>query len=149
MRQAAMDHVAIMNKSWKLIPKILSGQKRIESRWYVARSAPWNRIRAGDTVYFRDSGMPVTAKAGVDKVLQLENYSGEELREILDSYHGTGGISFASGKDEIFEWAIQKKYCILIFLKNPVAVAPFKVDKSGFGNACAWMCVNDIRSVML
>lgn len=29
-----MEHVAIMRKSWGLTDKILSGQKKIESRWY-------------------------------------------------------------------------------------------------------------------
>lgn len=51
-----MHHVAIMKPSWKLIPKILSGEKTIESRWYQTRRAPWNGIAAGDVVYFKDSG---------------------------------------------------------------------------------------------
>ena len=68
-----MDHVAIVRKSWKLTDKILSGQKTIESRWYASRRAPWNRIRAGETVYFKNSGEPVTIKADVEKVLQFDN----------------------------------------------------------------------------
>lgn len=51
-----MHHIAIMNGPWNLIPKILSGEKTIESRWYRTRRAPWGGIRAGDTVYFKDSG---------------------------------------------------------------------------------------------
>jgi len=42
-----MDHVAIMKRSWGLIPKILSGEKTIESRWYKKRIPPWNRISKG------------------------------------------------------------------------------------------------------
>lgn len=66
-----MDHVAIMRKSWGLLPKILSGEKTIESRWYMARYAPWNRIEKGDIVYFKNSGEPVTVKAEVSKVMQF------------------------------------------------------------------------------
>ena len=54
-----MDHVAIMNKSWGLIPKILSGSKTIESRWYKTKRTPWDKIAKGDTVYFKNSGEQV------------------------------------------------------------------------------------------
>ena len=67
-----MDHVAIMNPRWRLIPRILSGEKVIESRWYLTRRAPWDRVAAGDTVYFKDAGRPVTARAKVSRVVQLE-----------------------------------------------------------------------------
>jgi len=32
-----MEHVAIMRKAWGLTDKILSGQKKIESRWYSVK----------------------------------------------------------------------------------------------------------------
>lgn len=41
-----MDHLAIMNPKRKLIPKILSGEKKIESRWYMMRVAPWDKIKS-------------------------------------------------------------------------------------------------------
>ena len=58
-----MDHVAIMNKRWKLIPKILDGSKTIESRWYVNKIKPWNSIKEDDKIYFKNSGEPITAFA--------------------------------------------------------------------------------------
>lgn len=140
-----MDHIAIMKKSWKLIDKILTGDKRIESRWYMSRFAPWNRIRTGDTVYFKDSGAPVTAKAEVEKVMQYENFSEDELKEILKKYGGR--IRFVTHIDDVFAWAKKRKYCILIFLKKPQKIQPFKINKEGFGNACAWMCVDDIKKI--
>jgi ASC-1-like (ASCH) protein len=142
-----MDHVAIMRKDWKLIPKILSGEKKIESRWYMARYSPWNRVKAGDPIYFKDAGEPVTAKASVQKVLQLENYTPEQLQEILDQYGGPNGICLHSPLAEVFLWAQKRKYCILIFLNNPQKTPPFEIDKTGFGNACAWLTVPDIRQL--
>ena len=41
-----MDHLAIMNPKRKLIPKILSGEKTIESRRYMMKVAPRNKIKA-------------------------------------------------------------------------------------------------------
>lgn len=139
-----MHHLAIMRKDWKLIEKIVSGEKTIESRWYKAKVAPWNRIAAGDIVWFKDSGMPVSAKAEVESVLQFENYSEEQLRELLGKYHGPGKICFTTSLDEVFSWAKKRKYCILMFLKNPMKVKPFEIDKTGYGTACAWICVDDI-----
>ena len=139
-----MDHVAIVKKSWNVINKILAGQKKIESRWYMVKTAPWNRIKENDVVYFKDSGEPVTIKATVEKVLQFENYNEVQLKEILNKYGHL--ISFHS-PETAFEWTKAKKHCILIFLKNAEKVIPFEVDKAGFGNACAWMCVGDIEKV--
>ncbi len=132
-----------MKKSWGLLEKILSGKKKIESRWYLSKRAPWDRIRAGEIIYFKNSGSPVSLKAEVEKVLQFENLTQEKVREILDKWGGEGRIcvrnyneSLKSNKD--------KKYCILIFLKNPQAVEPFEINKKGFGNMSAWICVGDV-----
>lgn len=45
-----MDHVAILRKDWKLLPKILSGEKTIESRWYQTKRGSYNKIKEG-TLY--------------------------------------------------------------------------------------------------
>lgn len=139
-----MHHLAIMNKKWKLIPKILSGQKTIESRWYMTRRSPWNKISTGDTVYFKDAGEPVTASAIVENVLQFENYSKQELKVILKKYGNS--IAFSSPKTA-FDWCANKKYCILVFLKKPKGITPFEIDKTGFGNACAWIAVKNISAI--
>jgi len=143
-----MQHVAILNKKLKLLPKVLSGEKSIESRWYVARYAPWNRIGTGDVVYFKNSGEPITAKVHVKKVLQFSNLNKSKILEILDKY----GTKIGFEKKDHLAWAnkMQKKnYCILIFLENPQKIEPFRINKKGFGNACAWMCAQDIEQIML
>ena len=66
-----MEHLAIMRKSWGLTDKILTGQKKIESRWYSVKYKPWDSIKEGETVYFKDSGGPVRIKAEVARVMQF------------------------------------------------------------------------------
>jgi len=144
-----MHHLAIMNKSWKLIPKILSGEKTIESRWYMTRRSPWNTVSVGDTIFFKDSGSPVVAKAEVSKVLQQEHFSTAELRAIILKYGGSPGICFVSSSAKTVAWAKNKKYCILMFLKNPQSITPFDINKKGFGNACAWITVKNIRELRI
>lgn len=139
-----MEHVAIMKKSWKLTEKILSGQKRIESRWYMAKYAPWDRIKSGETVYFKESGEPVTAKAEVEKVMQFSNLTPKKVREILHSHSNSLGIDNIPQFINLFK---DKKYCMLVFLKNPKAIEPFEINKSGFGNMSAWICTVDVGKI--
>lgn len=141
-----MEHVAIMKKSWGLTQKILSGQKKIESRWYKIKYAPWDRIKSDQIIYFKDSGAPVTVKAKVDKVIQFSDLTPEKVRGILYKY----GQADRLGIDKIsdfFEMFKDKKYCILIFLKNPQKIEPFEIDKSGFGAMSAWISVDNVNRI--
>lgn len=143
-----MEHVAIMRKSWGLTKKILSGEKRIESRWYVTKYPPWDKIEFGDIVYFKDFGEPVTIKAVVEKVMQFSDLTPEKVEEILYRYGRDDGL----GVDDIPKFVgmfRDKRYCILVFLKNVERVEPFNIDKSGFGMMSAWICVEDVDEIIL
>jgi len=140
-----MDHIAIMRKDWKLIPKILSGEKTIESRWYKYRVAPWNRVNPGDIIYFKDTGAPVTAKAEVTKVLQFETLDYEKVKHIVETY----SERIALPNSDLLKWSTHKNYCILLFLQNSQLITPFNINKNGFGNAAAWLVVKDIHKVKL
>lgn len=140
-----MEHIAIMKKSWGLIPKILSGEKRVESRWYKFKYAPWDKIKPGERVYFKDSGEPIGLKTEVDRVIQFLDLTQEKVKEILYEYGKDDGIH--NKITEFFELFKNKKYCILIFLKNPQKIKPFEIDKSGFGIMSAWISVPDINKI--
>lgn len=141
-------HIAIMRKNWGLTPKILVGEKTIESRWYLNRSRPWGKINAGDIVYFKDSGEPVRIVATVEKVIQFENLTPQKVREILGKYADALGVE-RKDINSYFERFKNKKYCILIFLKNPKEVGPFKIDKSGFGAMSAWITVDNMDKIRI
>lgn len=81
-----------MKKSWGLLPKILSGEKTIESRWYQTKRPPWGKISAGDTVYFKNSGEPVTVKSQISQVLTFENLTPDKIKNILEEYGKEDGI---------------------------------------------------------
>ena len=139
-----MDHVAIMRKSWGMTAKILSGEKTVESRWYKNKSAPWGKIRAGDTVYFKNAGDPVSVRVRVRKIQAYENLDPEKVKAILIKYGEEDGIT----PDKIhfyYELFKNKKYCLLIFLENPKQIVPFEISKKGFGAMAAWMCVEDVN----
>lgn len=139
-----MEHVAIMKKSWKLLPKILTGEKTIESRWYKTKREAWGKVKTGDTVYFKNSGEPVGVKAKVWKVLQFENLNQNKVKSILKKYGGGIGIKNLSFFLNLLK---NKKYCVLIFLKNPRKVNIFNVDKRGFGAPRAWLTIKNINQI--
>ena len=140
-----MDHVAIMKKSWGLLPRILEGAKTIESRWYKARVAPWDRIQRGDTLYFKDSGAPVTLKSTVTKVLQFEVERENEAIDITKRF--ASGLGFSCIPDVILSYISGKRYGILVFFDSVKKVKPFNIDKAGFGMMSAWISVPNIRSI--
>jgi len=139
-----MHHIAILKKEWKLDKKILSGEKTIESRWYKAKYPPWNRIKAGDVVFFKNSGEMVMLKADVEKVLQFDNLFVGKIKDILETY---GKQICIQNIPKAVEKLKDKRYCILIFLKNPQTIELFQIDKTGYGNACAWICVEDVEKI--
>jgi hypothetical protein len=141
-----MEHVAIMKKSWGLTQKILSGQKKIESRWYKFKHSPWGKIEAGDVIYFKDSGEPVSIKAEVEKVISFSDLTPQEVSHILDKYGHDDGID-KNKVDEFFEFFRNKNYCLLIFLKNPKKIEPFKINKTGFGMMSAWLSVENVNRI--
>lgn len=141
-----MEHVAIMAKSWGLLPEIVGGQKTIESRWLRNRSAPWDRVSVGDTVYFKNSGEPVTVRATVSQVLQFANVTPDQVAELLDRYGSADGLTAAElpHYKELFR---NKKYCVLIFLDHVEEIEPFQIDKRGFGLQAAWLTVKSIDTL--
>jgi len=143
-----MEHLAIMKKSWKLTQKILSGQKKIESRWYKVKYPPWDKIESGDAIYFKDSGNPVTIKAEVEKVIQFSNLTTKKVKEILVKYGTDDGIE-KKGIPKFFEMFKDKNYCMLIFLKNPQKIEPFEINKTGFGAMSSWITVSSIDRIKL
>lgn len=141
-----MEHLAIMRKSWGLTGKILSGEKKIESRWYFVKHKPWNCIKNGEVVYFKDSGEPVSIKTEVKNVIQFSGLTPGKVKEILNEYGEDDGIE-KEKISEFFEMFKNKKYCMLIFLKNPHTIEPFEIDKTGFGAMSAWITIDNISKI--
>ncbi len=141
-----MDHIALMKKQWKFLEKIISREKTIESRWYKNKSAPWNNIKAGDAVYFKNSGEAVSVKAEAAKIICFSELTHKKIKHILDIYGKEIGIE-KKDMPKFLKMFEDKKYCILIFLKNPKKIRPFEINKTGFGNMAAWITVSAINKI--
>jgi len=141
-----MDHVAIMRKSWGFTEKILRGEKTIESRWYMGKRVPWDRIAKGDVVYFKNSGEPVFFRATVSRVFQFENLTPQRVKEILERYGKEDGVS-REQMPFFFKLFKDKRYCILVFLVRPQRVRQFFINKKGFGAMASWISISSVNSI--
>jgi hypothetical protein len=141
-----MEHIAIMRKSWGLTRKIISGEKTIESRWYKSKRDPWDRIHINDIVYFKDSGEPITIRCGVSKVVQFSDIDSDKVMEILKTYGKQDGID-AADIQKFYGMFKDKRYCLLIFLKDIKEVEPFYIDKRGFGAMASWITLDKAESI--
>ena len=145
-----MHHIAIMKKEWGLTAKILSGEKRVETRWYMTRRSPWNRVRPGDTIWFMEAGY-VRAKTSVGKVEQFKIRNEQERKAVLDRL-GKYDVGPVSGRiwKQIEKYTKGKKYCIAVWLERPEKVArPFRISKKGYGAMSAWLVVDNISKLMI
>lgn len=140
-----MDHLAILDKKRKLLAKIIAGEKTIESRWYKAKITPWDRIKKGETVYFKESGEPVLVKAKVSEVLQFYLPT-TNIYQLLQKY-GKEICFTEKDSDKLIAWCSARKYCILIRLQEVWQITPFEIDKTGFGMMAAWMTVENIEKI--
>ncbi len=140
------DHVAIMKKSWGLIPKILDGTKVCESLWYKSKITPWDRIHPGDNLYFKDSGEPVTVKTKVTEILQYEIKDNDHALKIMKK-HAKKDLCLETIPEEIKNYIRNKNYAIFVFFDAVEKIEPFAIDKTGFGLMSAWITVNDVSKV--
>jgi len=122
-----MKRVTIMKKPWVFLRKILAGHKKIEPKWHQAKYAPWDGLKAGDIIYFKDIGSPVTIKTEVEKVIQYSDLSPRKVQEILAQYGQSNGL----GIDDVpkyFKTVKRKKCCVLFFLKNAQKIESFEIE---------------------
>lgn len=141
----SMEHVAILAKKRKLLQKIISGEKTIESRWYKSKIAPWGRIHAGEKIYFKESGSPITVKAEVAEVLSFY-LPHTNIPELLETYAKDICLN-TDPFQKLVDWCSQRTYCVLMRLKNVEKIQPFDINKKGFGLMAAWITVPDVHKI--
>jgi len=139
-----MEHIAILNKKLRLLEKIISGNKTIESRWYKSKKRPYKNIKKEEIVYFKNSGESVTIKTIVEKVLFFNNLNKSKIKNILQKYGNQIGLD-----NSYVNNLINKKYCTLIFLKDVKKINPFNIDKKGYGLMSAWISIYDINKIKI
>jgi hypothetical protein len=135
-----------MEKPRGFTEKIATGQKTIESRWYKVKYTPWGRISPGDSIYFKNSGEPITVQAEISRVINFSDLTPEKVHTILVDYCKELGID-EPDIQIFFEMFKHKRYCILMYLKDTHHIQPIEINKQGFGTMSSWISVESIDKI--
>lgn len=135
-----------MKKEWGLIPKILNGEKTVESRWYKNKVAPWGRVSIGDILYFKDSGGFVNVKSVVTDVEQIKIGDNSHAIKVMQG-HSLADLGTTIIPKDLLAYILNKKYAIFVAFDNVEKIHPFDIDKKGFGMQSAWLVCDDVKLI--
>ncbi|MEK7127888.1 MAG: hypothetical protein AAB838_04170, partial [Patescibacteria group bacterium] len=88
----------------------------------------------------------VTVCATVSQVKEFKSLTFKSIKGILEQYGKKDGIS-PEKIPEFVKLFAGKKYCLLIYLKDPHQIKPFEILKKGFGMMSAWITTEKIASL--
>jgi ASC-1-like (ASCH) protein len=77
-------HVAIVCP--EIVPALLRGEKRIETRFYRSRRSPFGRIAVGDVVHFKRTGGGLVGSTEVTSVKEVGNLTARRLDQLQRRY---------------------------------------------------------------
>lgn len=126
-------HLVILKKPY--LDAILSGRKRIESRFTKTRRSAFGRVFAGDTLFLKESSGPVCGMATVAAVKNFENLTPGRILEIKQQYNHHIG-----GSDEIWQSNLNSKFGLLVWLKDVRAIEPVRIHKKDWR---AWVVLTE------
>ena len=129
-----MIHIAVLLKPY--LDLVLSGRKTIECRLTMQARDPYERIEAGERIYFKQSSGPYRAAASVDHVLFEDGLTPRRVDAIRRDYND------AICGDKLF-WQRKRdsNYCTLIWLRDvmPIDSGPEIRPLQGV----AWLCLDE------
>jgi hypothetical protein len=139
-----MDHIVYLDAQAKELENLLSGFKTMIIRGATGRKLPHGRVNAGDVLYFINNnaeGM-VRAKGKVKSAFHSEKMTEDESRALVEKNQSKLRLT-----DKQMKRLAGKRYIVLIEVADVKEVAPFAIDKSGYGNMDDWLPVEKIETV--
>jgi hypothetical protein len=115
-------------------------------RGAAGRKLPHGRVQAGDRLYFMQNngeGM-VRAWGMVSNAIHSEKLEAAESERMVAEHQALLALTPAQVK----RWA-GKRFLVLIAVEAVRPLAPFAIDRGGYGNMDDWLPVGDIDSVRL
>ncbi len=129
----ANSHLVILKKPY--LDAILSGRKRIESRFTKTRRPAFGRVFPGDKLFFKISSGPVCATATAAEVKNFESLTPEKILELKGQYnHDIGGT------DEYWQSKMDSRFGYLVRLRNVKPIEPVRIHKKDWR---AWVVLTE------
>ena len=82
-------HLAVVHKRY--LDMILAGTKAAEARLTKTRREPYTSLQAGETIYFKQSGGPIRARARAARVHRFELTSPRDIQRLRRRFEASLG----------------------------------------------------------
>jgi hypothetical protein len=126
-------HLVILKRPY--LEAILTGRKRIESRFMMTRRAHFGRVLRGDRLFLKESSGPVCGMATVASVKNFEGLTPKQMAELKRQYNRDIG-----GSDEYWQAKEGCKFGFLVWLKDVRRIWPVRIDKKDWR---AWVLLTE------
>lgn len=104
--------------------RLLSGQKRIESRFSRVHGLPHDRVETGDRIFFKEAAGPVRATARANAVSTWRLSDPQEVESLRSLYN-----RLILADNDYWTRKRDARWATLIVLNEIYAVAPFDFPK--------------------
>ncbi len=131
-----MIHVAVIYARY--IDMLLRREKRVELRLSRNRIPPFGIAAPGDTLYMKQSGGPMRARATMTRVECYEGLTPESLMDLKRRFN-----HLVCGPDEAWSAKVRARYATLMWLDDFVETAEAPAHKPFTGNAWQVLPVRD------
>ncbi len=139
-----MEHVVFMNKKFKGLKKILSGEKTAEARYAQGKRLPHGRVAVGDTLYFKSTGEDIYTRATVTKVYFSEKLTPDERTRVIEENNSQICMT-----DSEIEIAKTKRHISIIYFNNMEKIDSFAIDKSNYSSMADWIPIEDVSKIKI
>ena len=126
-------HLVILKKPY--LDAILSGRKKIESRFTKTKLPAFGRVAAGDTLFLKVSSGPVCAVATVAAVKYFDNPTAQQFLQIRQQYNED-----ILGSDEYWCSKIGCRFGLLVWLKDVRPIEHIWISKKDWR---AWVVLTE------
>lgn len=126
-------HLVILKKPY--LDAILTGRKKIESRFTVTKRYAFGRVFASDKLFLKLSSGPVCATATIAAVKNFQNLTPEQITKIKKQYNHD-----IIGDDEYWQSKSNCRYGFLVWLKDVKPIEPVRIHKKDWR---AWVVLTE------
>ena len=126
-------HLVILKRPY--LEAILTGRKRIESRFATTKRSHFGRVLPGDKLFLKESSGPVCGMATVASVRNFENLTRVRMAELKQRYNRDIG-----GDNEYWQAKAGCRFGFLVWLKEVKRIEPVRIDKKDWR---AWVLLTE------
>jgi len=126
-------HLVILKKPY--LDAILTGRKKIESRFTKTKRYEFGRVLPNDKLFLKLSSGPVCATATVEAVKNFENLTPRQITEIKQQYN-----DYILGGDEYWRSKNSCGFGFLVWLKDVQTIEPVRIYKKDWR---AWVVLTE------